>query len=328
MVIWMYSSSNAGIEEVAEIGVFIMSHEVDIVSRRQFVKATAIGAAAIASASSSSANPIEKVDVWILHGKDKRKLMEKGMEIIREQGGFGKDAKSLALKVNAAWGREPEIGANTHPDLVDVFIEQAKKDGVREIVIPEHPCNAAKIAFDRSGIEKVAQKHKCEMIDLKKEKKSFREVSIPKGRKLKDAQVASAFLDADVVVNIPVAKHHGGATVSSAMKNWMGIVKDRRLWHRVDLHQCIADFSTFIKPDWTMIDATRCMMDHGPQGPAEELKKPDLLVISRDQVAADACIMEIFDHEPADIKYLKYAEEMGIGVIDKEKMNLHKIEVG
>lgn len=305
-----------------------MKKELDTASRRTFVKTTTAGAATLAAVSVSKAVPGEKVDVWIIKGGDKRALMNKAMDLIAARGGVGAKGGTLALKVNAAWGREPDIGANTHPDLIDVFIERAKKSGVKEIILPEHPCNSAKIAFDRSGIQQVAKKHKCKMIDLKKKQKSYRAVDIPNGRKLKTAEVAGEYLDADAVVNIPIAKHHSGATVSAAMKNWMGIIKDRRYWHKTDLHQCIADFSTFMKSNWTIIDATRCMMDHGPQGPAENLKHPNMLIVSRDQVAADACVMEVFDHAPADIKYLKYAEEMGIGVIDKGAMNIHEIAVG
>ena len=305
-----------------------MKKTLDTASRRTFVATSAAGAATLATTSSVHAEPTVKVDVWMIHGEDKRALMAKAMDIIAEQGGVGAKGGTLALKVNAAWGRDPDVGANTHPDLVDVFIERAKATGVKKITIPEHPCNSAKIAFEKSGIQEVAKKHKCKMIDLKKVQKSYRGVDVPEGRSLKSVEVAGEYLDADSVVNIPIAKHHGGATVSCAMKNWMGIVKDRRWWHRNDLHQCIADFCTVMKPTWTIVDATRCMLDHGPQGPAKELKHPNRLIVSRDQVAADACIMDIFDHKPHDIKYLKYADEMGIGVIDSSKMNIHEINLG
>jgi uncharacterized protein (DUF362 family) len=298
-------------------------------TRRSFVKRGAVGTTVALAVSSSTASAEDNghTDVWVLHGIDNRKLMQKAMNIIQENGWFGKDAKTLALKVNAAWTRTPEEGANTHPDLVDVFIEGAKKGGIKKILIPEHPCNNAKMAFDRCGIASVAKAHKCKMIDLKTKQKSFREVQIPAGKKLKSAEVASEFLDADAVVNMPVAKHHSGATLTMGMKNWMGAIKDRRYWHRTDLHQCIADFSTFMKPSWTIIDATRCMMDSGPQGPAKELKIPNLLIVSKDQVAADAYASSIFHDSPYEIKYLKYAEEMGIGTVDQAKMNIHKIEV-
>ncbi len=298
-------------------------------SRRGFVKMGVAGttAAIVVPSSTKAAAADDKVDVWVLHGTDNRKLMQKAMDIIQKNGWFGKDAKTLALKVNAAWSRTPEEGANTHPDLVDVFIEGAKKGGVEEILIPEHPCNSAKIAFKRSGIGPVAKAHKCKMIDLKKKQKSFRKVAIPQGKKLKSAEVAGEFLDADAVVNMPVAKHHSGATLTMAMKNWMGAIKDRGYWHRTDLHQCIADFSTFMKPTWTIIDATRCIMDSGPQGPAKELKVPNLLIVSKDQVAADAYASSIFHDSPYAVKYLRHAEEMGIGVVDQARMNIHKIDV-
>ncbi|MDF7805935.1 DUF362 domain-containing protein [Pontiellaceae bacterium B12219] len=298
-------------------------------TRRGFVKMGTAGTTLAMAASATEVLAAENSgpDVWMLHGSDPRKLMQKALDIIQENGGFGPDAKTLALKVNAAWGRTPEEGANTHPDLVDVFIEGVKKGGIKTVVVPENPCSNAKISFDRSGIERVVKSHKCKMIDLKRKDKSFREVQIPKGKNLKSAEVAGEFLDADVVVNMPVAKHHKGSTLSMAMKNWMGIVKDRRFWHQNDLPQCIADFSSFFQATWTIIDATRCMMDSGPQGPAKELKHPDLLIISRDQVAADSVASAIFHDSPYDITYLKYAEEMGIGVVDQSRMNIHKIEV-
>ena len=301
----------------------------EITTRRGFVKMGAIGASAAVATTASRSAAAERAqpDVWVLHGPDNRKLMQKAMNIIKENGWFGDSVKTLALKVNAGWARTPEEGANTHPDLVDVFIDGAKKGGVQKIVLPENPCNNAKIAFERSGIAAVAKSHKCKMIDLKTSTKDFREVQIPGGKNLKNAQVAEAYLDADAVVNMPVAKHHSGATLSIAMKNWMGAIQDRRWWHRNDLHQCIADFSTFIKPAWTIVDATRCMMDSGPQGPAKELKIPNLLILSKDQVAADAYASTIFHDSPYAVKYLVYAEQMGIGVVALDRMNLHKIEV-
>ena len=88
---------------------------------------------------------------------------------------------------------------------------------------------------------------------------------------------------------MPVAKHHGGATLTISMKNWMGAVDNntRRSWHRDGLHQCIADFSTYLKPHLVIVDATRIMLDHGPQGPGK-LAHPHEIIFSTDPAAADA----------------------------------------
>ncbi len=304
----------------------MVSHP-SLFSRRGFIKAGAAGmVVAAAPVGVFAATP--KPDVWVFRGTDKTKLMKACLKMINANGGFGKQAKSLALKVNAAWSRTPEQGANTHPTLVSAFLKGVRDFGITKMDVPEHPCHRAAESFKRSGISDAAKSAGAKMIDMKTKKKLYSDVTIPKGRNLTSARVAKHFLEADVVVNMPVAKHHGGATLTMAMKNWMGAVEDRGFWHRNSLHQCIADFSTFITPAWTIIDATRIMMDKGPQGPAKTLKTPNLLIVSKDQVAADGYAATLFHDDPRKVKYLGLAEEMGMGVIDAAQMNIHRVEVG
>jgi uncharacterized protein (DUF362 family) len=111
------------------------------------------------------------------------------------------------------------------------------------------------------------------------------------------------------------------------MKNWMGAVKGRKLWHAKGLHQCIADFSSFMKPTWAIIDATRCMTSHGPQGPSENMIYPQLVILSRDLVAADTVASLLFHDSPYNVKYLEIARDMGIGETEISNMNIHRIAV-
>jgi len=297
-------------------------------SRRDFVKAGAMGSAAVAAAPSiARAEPKPKTDVWIFKGADNKALMEKCMETLFANGGFGPNAKTVALKVNAAWERTPEQAANTHPELVDVFLEKALASGVK-VVMPEHPCHRAEKSFPASGIQAVADKHNVKMIDLKTDTKSFVEVDLPLGKTLKKEKVAREFLDADAVVNMPVAKHHGGGKLTICMKNWMGAVEGRKMWHAKGLHQCIADFSSFMKPTWAIVDATRCMTSKGPQGPSEDMIYPQQVILSKDQVAADTVAALLFHDDPCDaINYLAIARDMRIGETDPANMNIHNIEV-
>lgn len=299
------------------------------ISRRQFLKITVIGGTALSLAPDSlfSAEKPIKTDVWVIHGKDKARLMRKCLEIIQKNGGFGKSINTLALKVNAAWERTPEEGATTHPTLVGEFIKGCRKAGIKKILVPEHPCHDAKRSFVKSGILREVEKNGGIMLDLGRNQNSFTRVDIPQGKNLKQAEVAGEFLNADVVVNMPVAKHHSGAKLTIAMKNWMGAVRDRGFWHGNNLHQCIADFCTFMKPAWTIVDATRIMMDNGPQGPSKNVRRPDLLIISKDQVAADAYAATLFPTLKDQALYIKLAAEMGIGIADISKMNIKKISV-
>lgn len=296
-------------------------------SRRDFIQTALMSALAWMLPTRVFPATDSKTPVWIIHGEDKKKLMQKALEIIQENGGFPNSARSMALKVNAAWARKPEIGANTHPELVGEFIRGVKSAGIRDIVIPENSCARPEQSFTRSGIQEAAEANGAEMINLKEEKGLFTDVEIPDGRSLTEARVAKPFLDSDTVVNMPVAKHHGAAKLTICMKNWMGSVEDRSYWHRNNLHQCIADFSTFMKPDWNIVDATRTMMSRGPQGPSRDLKTPDLLIVAKDQIAADSVAAALFHDNPQTVEHLRLAHEMGIGTVDHNRMDITEIEL-
>ena len=296
-------------------------------TRRQFVKAGAIGTAVLATAPTTLlAEEKPKTEVWVFEGKNNRALMAACMETLFANGGFGPQAKTVALKVNAAWDRTPEQAANTHPELVDIFLEKAIESGVK-VVMPEMSCHRPSKCFATSGLQAVADKHRVKMVDLKKAKKEFVEVEIPDGKKLKKAKVARDFLEADAVVNMPIAKHHGGGTLTICMKNWMGAVQDRKFWHVQGLHQCIADFSSFMKPTWAIVDATCCMTSKGPQGPSPNMIYPHQLILSKDQVAADSVAALLFHDTPYHVKYLKIARDMGIGETEINHMKIYKIRV-
>lgn len=296
-------------------------------SRRNFIRTALVGAAAWSLPIRTFGADEPKTDVWVIHGKNKTALMNRALEIIQEHNGFAGKTNQLALKVNAAWARKPEIGANTHPDLVAAFVRGAKSAGVKNVLIPENSCARPEQSFSRSGIQQAAKDTGARMINLKKEEELFTKVNIPKGKSLTNAEIAKPFLESDIVVNMPVAKHHGSAKLTISMKNWMGAVKDRGYWHRNDLHQCIADVSTFMKPDWSIVDATRTMMSRGPQGPTRDMKYPDLLIVSADQVAADSVAAALFHDNPQSVQYLKLAHKMGIGTVDHNRMNIHEIEL-
>jgi uncharacterized protein (DUF362 family) len=81
-----------------------------------------------------------------------------------------------------------------------------------------------------------------------------------------------------------------------------------------------------MKPNWAIVDATKIMLDSGPQGPTSNMKHPDLLIVSKNQVAADAYSATLFHDSPTKVRYIKYAGQMGLGPVELSEMNIHKIE--
>ena len=296
------------------------------IGRRTFIKAgtaAAIGGACAmpSSAFADGAAPV----VVVVHGTDPKKMVEAG---IAKMGGWEKLFKpgaKVAIKPNLAWKSTPEQGGNTHPDILRAFVLAAEARKVKQITIPENTCQPEKETFPTSGALDAIKGTGAKLYRPKTSE--YREVEVPKGKICQKAKVSRDLLDADCLINMPVAKHHGGATLSLSMKNWMGAIDNstRRAWHRQGLHQCIADLSTFLKPTLVVIDATRIMLDHGPQGPGK-LAHPHEIILSKDPVAADAYAASLFGKRPADVPHIRIAGEMGVGCSDLSKVKVERIE--
>ena len=125
---------------------------------------------------------------------------------------------------------------------------------------------------------------------------------------------------------MPVLKSHGGAKLTVAMKNLMGIVWDRGEWHASDLHQCIADFATHRKPDLNIVDAYNVLQRHGPRGVSTaDVANLQSQLLSTDLVTVDAAAAKLFGLEPDAVDYIRIAGEMGVGRKDLENLNIRRI---
>ena len=291
------------------------------VKRRSFLKTAA--AAATVTAMPAAAQEKAAPTVIVVHGTDIPKMLAAGIAKLGGWDAFIKPGMKVALKPNVAWNSTPEQGGNTHPDLVKACVLAAQEKGAAKITIPENTCDPEDKSFKASGVEDTLKGTKARL--YRPAKADYKTVDIPDGKTLKTADVPKDILECDCLINMPVAKSHGGATLTIAMKNWMGSVSDRQVWHREGLHQCIADFCTFIKPKITIIDATRIMLTKGPRGPGD-LDHPHELILSTDPVAADAYAATLFKKAPFDIGYIKIGHEMGIGCGDLEKVKIERIE--
>lgn len=239
---------------------------------------------------------------------------------------FVKKGQKVVIKPNIGWDVSPERAGNTNPVLVKRVIEHCFQSGAKEVYVFDNTCDKWDKCYATSGIER-AVKDAGGKIAPGNTENYYQIVEIPNGKKLKSAKVHELILGSDVFINIPVLKSHSSARLTIAMKNHMGIVWDRGFWHRNDLNQCIADFTTYVKqPDLNIIDAYRVMMKNGPRGVSEaDVSLMKSLIISPDQVAADAAATKLFGISPDDVPYIGIAESMGVGSAALDKLNVHRI---
>lgn len=240
---------------------------------------------------------------------------------------FVKPGQTVVIKPNIGWDVVPELGANTHPDIVRRLVELCDEAGAKEITVFDNTCDAWQRAYEHSGIQKALEGTRAKLINGKDES-MYRVVTIPGATKLLDVKVHSLVLDSDVYINAPVLKHHSGAGMTCSMKNAMGVVWDRRYWHKNDLHQCIAEFQTFKKPALNIVDAYHPMMRNGPRGTnASDVVEMKCLIASTDPVAADAAAAKLLGHQPTDIRYIPIAAGLGLGSLDLETMNIQRLQL-
>jgi uncharacterized protein (DUF362 family) len=241
---------------------------------------------------------------------------------------FVRKGQTVVVKPNMGFPRPPEVGATTNPILVRTIVEHCYQAGAKKVYVFDNvvmPTSSnARNCYKLSGIEEAAKAAGAMVVPS--DDFNYKEVKIPGGKTLKTADVHELVLNSDVFINVPILKHHSSTHFSIAMKNLMGIVKNRMEYHLTGLDQCIADFCLFRRPDLNVVDAYRVLMNSGPAGPRDgstaqvELKKT--LLMSRDIVAVDAAAVKIFGKNPETVKYIRLAHEKKIG-----NMNLNELKI-
>ena len=220
-----------------------------------------------------------------------------------------------------------EYAATTNPWVVGTIVKMCFEAGAAGVEVCDYPFGGtAQEAYVKSGIKEQVEANGGKMVYMTGLK--YSSVPIPNGLELKKTEVFSDALKADVIIDVPVAKHHGSARLTLGMKNLMGVVRDRSAFH-LNLGQRIADLSTLIKPRLTIVDAVRILMANGPTGgDLNDVKKLDTIIASADIVAADSYAASLFGLQPDEIAYIKAAAAMGLGRSDLSNLRIEEFSVG
>jgi uncharacterized protein (DUF362 family) len=253
------------------------------------------------------------------------RLTEEAMRSLGGMGRFVSKGDIVWVKPNIGWNRPAELAANTNPDVVGTLVRLCLEAGAKEVKVGDNPCNDAKQTYRTSGIAAAVEKAGGRVVFL--DEKRFRDVKLD-GQRLKTWPLYPEILEADLVINVPIAKHHGLSRVSLAMKNYMGVIGGRRnAWHQ-DLPSCLTDVTAFMKPRLCILDAVRVLTAHGPQGgnPAD-VQRLDTVAASTDIIALDAFGAELMGHSPEQIKTLIAGFESGLGHHDYRSLALEEVIV-
>lgn len=228
------------------------------------------------------------------------------------------------VKPNIGWDRTPELAANTNPDVVATVVRLCFEAGAKTVKVGDNSCDRAEPSYQSSGIPEAARAAGAEVVLL--DRRRFRETDIGSDR-VKTIPVYPEILDCDLVINVPIVKHHRLATATLCMKNYMGVIDNRRLFHQA-IAECVTDLTRFMKPRICILDGVRILKDHGPKGGnPEDVVLKTTVAAGVDIVALDAFGAELMGLKPTDVGSIVKGQEAGLGTMDYRSLELREISV-
>lgn len=219
-----------------------------------------------------------------------------------------------------------EYAATTNPWVVSAIVKMCYEAGASKVQVMDYPFGGTpEEAYARSGIAEQVVAVGGEMVTMSRLK--FVSTDIPAAQDLRQARIYRDALEADVLIDVPIAKHHSLARLTLGMKNLMGLIRDRGEIHQ-NLGQRLADLTSVLRPDLTVIDAVRILMANGPTGgDLGDVKEMNTVIASADIVAADSYAATLFGLQPEDIDYVRAAGQMGLGRSNLKDLRIEEIVV-
>jgi uncharacterized protein (DUF362 family) len=302
-----------------------------MVTRRMFLKTAMAGATLALSGNPPFLQAKEEYDLVVISGEPVA-ATRKALETLGGISRFVKKGQRVILKPNMSFTRTPEFGATTHPLVVATVAQDCMNAGAQQVLILDHTLHRAELCLERTGIREACKNIPGVHVLTLQERKFFQEIKIPQGKVLERVEVMKEILDGSVLINIPVAKSHSATGVSMGMKGLMGLIWDRESFHsKYNINQAIADLGTVIKPQLTVLDATRALTSGGTGGPGTVMK-PNLVIAGVDPVAVDSYGVSIVpwygqNFKGRQVEHLLISHQRGLGKIDIDQLKILKEKV-
>jgi uncharacterized protein (DUF362 family) len=290
--------------------------------RREFIKDLAVGGIILKFQPDLFAQNNTPPDLAWIQGESPAQITKEAISTLGGIQRFISKGDVVMVKPNIGWDRVPKQAACTNPEVVKTIIELCLGAGAKEVKVTDNPCNPANRTYARSGIADAAKEAGARVLFPNPHK--LKKMAL-KGQWLKEWEVYTDFVEADKIINVPIAKTHSLSRLTLGMKNWLGALGGNRNQLHQKLDQAMIDLAAFFKPCLSVMDGYRILIRNGPQGGRlSDAKLFKTVVAGIDYVAVDAAGASFFDIQPQDLPYLQIAYQKGLGEINLEKLRIEK----
>jgi uncharacterized protein (DUF362 family) len=301
------------------------------IDRRTFIRRSVQAAIAAAAGGlpalnllSLPAQAAQTPPLAVRKGPDIPRLVRETISALGGMENFVKPGEVVVVKPNIGWDRTVELAANTHPGVVKTLVQLCLEAGAKQVRIFDRTCNDERRCYSQSGIRSAVESIRSDRVSLEYiDRRSFKELAISGGQAFDRWEFYMPVIEADRLINVPVAKHHSISRLTLGMKNLMGVIGGNRGRLHHNIAESLADIASVIHSDLTVVDATRILTTNGPQGGRiEDVRNLDTLIASPDIVAADAYATTLFGLTPEQVPTVVAAARRGLGVMDLEQVRM------
>lgn len=291
-------------------------------SLRTAVATSAVGCLPALDLLTLPAHAAEAPPLAVRKGRDIPLLVRETISALGGMEHYVKPGEVVVIKPNIGWDRTVDLAANTHPEVVKTLVQLCLEAGVKQVRIFDRTCNDERRCYTQSGIRSAVESIKSDRVSLEyMDRREYREMKINGGKAFDRWEFYMPAIEADRLINVPIAKHHSISRLTLGMKNLMGVIGGNRGRLHHQIAESLADIASVIQVDLTVIDATRILVANGPQGGrVEDVRNTETLIASPDMVAADAYATTLFGLKPEDVSTIVAAAQRGLGVMDLKQV--------
>lgn len=248
---------------------------------------------------------------------------------------FVKPGQVVAIKPNATWAFAPHTASSTDPDVLRALIQLVQEAGAARIIVTDH-CSiepGTSQCLQANGLGTVVEETGVEGHFPDRylaPKGTYTTIELPEGHAFKKIGVVKTAVDADVRINMGVAKCHSVTRMTLTLKHMMGFLETPGALH-ANIHKGIADINTAspIRADLHILEALRIRTAYGDYvtcgGPETDethpfiVKRMNQIIAGTDAVLVDAYACSTFYNvKPKEFAHLKNAADWGIGDLEVE----------